>query len=146
MNKTSNLPLQKELNLQVNCRTGDPCIFQGKDIFLDIQISNSGKKEIKIPLAFLQKTGPRIELKKSPSQKGVFVPTNLAPERLKDQYTSIPPGGHSMLTWVLTPADLDPLLADKNEVYAKLTLASDAIYENSKLKVEVSTTFKIVKK
>ncbi len=50
------------LRITAQCKGNDQCLFDGDDMFLVINITNTQQDEIEFPLTYLQKTGPVVKL------------------------------------------------------------------------------------
>ena len=101
-----NSPNTPLLTIKAKCRGNDECLFEGKNIFLDVLITNPHGFEIGFPLAFRRKTGPIVRLIDTRTKREAFLKPNLADLALREQYTPIQPGDSVLLEWVITSSEL----------------------------------------
>lgn len=101
------------LDVKATCENGvedgegnKMCVFEGKDIFLDIKITNNDRAVVGFPLEYLQKTGPIIKLTNFNTGAETYVPINLADRALADKFTPIQPGNLVSIKWMISSSDL----------------------------------------
>lgn len=115
----SNQPLA----VHVKCRGNDKCIFDGKDLFIDIAIENRGSSPVGFPLALRQMTGPSIHLIDRRSHSDITLPTNPGNPDLADELTSIDAGQALKIDWVIKPSEIDHFANPDIDITAQVTLA-----------------------
>ena len=131
--------------VKVQCKGDDQCLFEGKDIFIDISLYNDSKEEVRFPLEYIKKRGPIIKLIDARTKAETFVPTHIADWDLKEKYTVIGPAQSISLEWVLTADDLDQFGSDV-DVFAEVTIMADILVGTRKVEFKGSDTRHIVKK
>jgi hypothetical protein len=86
-------PLDAEyLSVTVSCRDNPACVYDGKDMYIDIVITNVSAEEIGFPLAYLTRQGPTVRLIDSASKAEIPLRINLAPRALRNNFTVLKPG------------------------------------------------------
>ena len=111
------------VTLKARCATGDPCVFKGGELHIDIEIANRTAGTVGFPLAFVQATGPSIRLTDRRGGEGLQLRTNLAPDDLRERFTPIPPGGSVTLRWLIHASELETFDRRPLDVVAEIALA-----------------------
>jgi len=94
------------LTIDVRCKENDQCVFEDKDLFLDITITNSSKEDVGFPLSYLQQSGPIIRLVDVRTSADAYLETNPADQEFLDKFTAIHPGRAVTLEWVIMAHEL----------------------------------------
>ena len=95
------------LAIKANCKGNDRCLFDGRDLFLEIRVTNTHKSEVGFPLAYVQKTGPIIKLIDTRTKAETYLRKNLADLDLQEKFTLIQPGQSVVMEWVITSGELE---------------------------------------
>ena len=105
--RSKNVPMTNpNLTIEAKCRASDPCLFEGRDLTLDVRITNHERVDVGFPLAYVQKTGPTIRLIDTRTKVDTYLPKNLASLDLKDELTTIAPGQSVSLEWVIMAGEV----------------------------------------
>ncbi|HLJ63810.1 MAG TPA: hypothetical protein VKT70_06880 [Stellaceae bacterium] len=132
--QTKEAPLANApLAIHAKCQGSETCVFDGRDLFIEIIITNEGSIPIGFPLAFRQKSGPSIRLVDASTKAELTLPTTLADPDLAFDFTTIPPGHSVTLEWVITPSEIKRFEKPAIEVSAEITIAC-RIQVNGELK------------
>lgn len=131
------------LSIAAACKDHDPCRFTGEDLFIDIRVRNDQPAPVGFPLAFIQKTGPVIRLIDVRTQAETFLPKNLADLALRDQLTTIQPGGSVAIAWVISADELRQFGGDRVEVQAEITIAAKVRVSNRDIDFKGTTMLRI---
>lgn len=134
------------LNVQVTCIDSPQCIFIGKDMPINIRISNAHDRMIGFPVAFRQKTGPYIRLIDSLNKTEKQLKTNLASLDLREQFTAIAPGDAININWVITSGELQQFATSKVDVTAEINITADVQIDGKKVPFEGVTKIRILDK
>jgi hypothetical protein len=134
------------LTITAKCRGVDPCVFEGKDLFLDIRITNNGKSTIGFPLAFVQKAGPIVRLVNRRTKAETYIPTNPADFDLLEELTQIPPGESAVVEWVITAGELRDFGGRPVDVDAEVTIKTKIQVEGKGADFLGTDTLRIVSK
>ncbi len=134
------------LNVKAKCQGNDACVFEGRDIFLDIQITNTGTTAVGFPLEFLQKVGPVIRLIDTRTKADTYLKTNLADLDLREKYTFIGPGKSVTLEWVITSDELRQFGSRNVDVSAEITLNTEVLVDGKKVDFRSTDTVRIAGK
>lgn len=122
------------LSITAKCEENDRCIYDGKDIFLLINITNIHDVKIGFPLNFLRKTGPIVRLIDNHTKTDSYARTNLADFDLREKLTIIQPGESVSIKWIITSHELEQFSNYKDgtrfdkpyvDVTAKITIKTD---------------------
>ncbi|PYS89489.1 MAG: hypothetical protein DMF62_07120 [Acidobacteria bacterium] len=133
------------LIVKVKCRDNDRCLFDGKDIFIQITLYNDEKNEVGFPLEYIKKRGPIIKLTDARSKAETNVPTHIADWDLKEKFTTIGPTQSITLEWVIAADELVQYGADV-DLYAEVTIMADILVNRQKTEFKGSDTIHITKK
>jgi hypothetical protein len=99
----SNTPMPDEvLAMRATCRDNPQCVFDGRDMFVDVHVTNTQSVDVGFPLAFVQKTGPSVRLIDPRTQAETYLKKNLADLALLEAFTTIAPGDSVTIPWVIT--------------------------------------------
>ena len=139
--KMSNQPL----TIKAECTGNEQCLFEGKDIFIDIKIINNTKSEIGFPLEFVKSKGPITRLIDNKTKAETYVPTHPANGSLIEKYTIIKPGESAVLEWVLTSGELQEF-GGNVDVSAEFTIIAPVQVNKEKTDFRGSDTIRIVSK
>jgi len=131
------------LSVQVKCRGNDPCLFDGNDLWLDIEIANTGTGQIGFPLAFMQKKGPIIRLIDSRTGADTHLRTNPADFSLLDQLTPVPAGHPIRLEWVIMAHEVRQFGGQFVDLSAEVTVMAPIRANGGKVEFQASDTIRI---
>jgi hypothetical protein len=132
------------LTIAAKCRDTEKCIFEGKDLFLDIAIGNFEKRPVGFPLAFLQGAGPVIRLVDMRTKAETYLRRNPADFSLQEQFTEIAPGKAVTLAWVISPSELAGFVHEKKlDVSAEITLKARVQVDGKVVDFEGTHTLRI---
>lgn len=141
------------LDITVNCRDNQKCLFNGRDMFLDISISNIYDTEIELPLEYLQKKGPSIIVIDTYTQSELYLKTNLADPELMENFVKILPGDSVTMEWVIFSYELKQFSNNKDikridlpyvNVVAKISVKTDLLVKGKKVDFLGTDTINIV--
>ena len=105
--KNKEIPMNNQLlAVKVECKENPECLFEDKDIFLNIIITNTQQETIGFPLEFAQDKGPTVKLVDTRTKKESYLSTHLADWALKDKFTWIKPGESVNMEWVVFSEEL----------------------------------------
>ncbi len=110
------------LVITTKCRGNEKCIFEKKDIYLDIIITNTQETEIGFPIDYLRKTGPIIKLVDTYTQASSYIKTNIADFELREKFTFIESGQSIDIEWVITREELEQFGGSYVDVSAEITI------------------------
>jgi hypothetical protein len=124
--QTKDSPMTNQLlTITAKCKGNDKCLYEGKDLLLEISIKNEQSAAVGFPLTYRQKTGPSIRLMDTRTKAEAYLKTNLADSDLRSQFTSIAPGQSVLLEWVITNGELEQFLGTDVNVVAEITVQAD---------------------
>jgi hypothetical protein len=118
-NHVTNQPLA----IHAKCRGSEKCVFEGKDLFIDIEIINQITAPVSFPLAYRQKTGPSIRLIDTRTKAEVHLRTNPADPDMANEFTQIGPGKSVTLEWVIKPSEIQQFAKPTIDLSAEITVA-----------------------
>jgi len=139
---TKVLPMNQQLNISAQCRGNTQCVFNGKDIFIDISIINKQGVDVGFPLEYVQKTGPSIELTDTKTKASSYVRKNLADHSLRDNFFTIQSGKSATLEWIITADELNQFNKDCVDITAKIIVASEILVDGKKVNFQGSDLLK----
>lgn len=100
------------LEVSINCRGNPGCVFEGKDIILDVFVKNNTARDIGLPLNFLRKKGLHCFLVDNTSGKKITLGVSLTPESLTTDFARVAPGEHIKISRTIS-ADLVRSIRDR---------------------------------
>ena len=133
------------LSVKVRCRGNDQCLFDGKDIPIDILVYNNEKNDVGFPLEYVKHKSPIIKLTDTRTKAETFLETHIASWDLKEKFTSIRPGEFVTTGWIITADELQQFGADV-DLYAEVTIMADILVNRQKTEFKGSDTIHITKK
>jgi hypothetical protein len=139
--KMNNQPLV----VKVNCRANEQCLFEGKDMFLDIVIYNNGETVVGFPLEYVKQKSPVVKLVDTRTKAETFIPTHIASWDLKEKFTPIKPGESVTTEWIITADELRQFGADV-DLSAEVTIMAEIMVGGKKVEFRGSDTRRIVSK
>jgi hypothetical protein len=143
----SNFTMKSQLLIiEAKCRGNDQCLFEGKDLFLDISIINNQEIEIGFPLEYVQAKGPTIKLIDTRTQKETYLKTNPPPGRLLEKFTLIQPGKSVAIEWVITSGEIQQFGGDDVDLSAEITIMTVLQMSGEKVDFRGSDTLRILSK
>jgi len=98
--------MDKMLKLAVKCAHSDQCVYRGEDVFIDVKFINQGQEVVSLPLAYIMKTGPGIQLIDQKTKEEVDLSKNSADQALKTKLTQIQPGKSIAFLWTIPAQEL----------------------------------------
>jgi hypothetical protein len=134
------------LAVTARCRDNDRCLFEGKDLFIDIAIVNTHSEEIGFPLAYVRKTGPVVRLIDGRSKSETYLKKNLARHELRDEFTNIPPGGSVTMEWVITSTEIEDFASRPIDISAEITVMAQIRSGGKTVDYRGSATLRIRRK
>ena len=115
------------VTIKATCETGDPCVYRSGELHILIAITNRTASPIGFPLAFVQKTGPSIRLTDSRGGEDFWLRTNLAPDTLREDFTTIQPSGSVTLRWLIHASELEVFTRRPLDVTAEISVAPQSL-------------------
>ena len=110
------------LDISARCVENDACIYRGKDMFVDIGITNHQDTEIGFPLSFLRDTGPIIRLIDVRTGAETYVPNSAADPALREDFTVLHPEQTVFLQWMIARSELEQLGGLPVDLHAEITV------------------------
>jgi hypothetical protein len=137
---------QSVFGVTVTCQGQRRCVFDGRDLNLEILVTNHHRDAIGFPLAFRQKTGPMIRLSDTRTKAQTLLKTNLADLDLRERFTTLPPGESVRMEWVITGDELLQFGSRDLDVLAEVTVAATVAVGSRRVDGQASDTLRIVGK
>ncbi|MGA7904709.1 MAG: hypothetical protein WCA06_18930 [Terrimicrobiaceae bacterium] len=113
------------LVIKAKCKGSEQAKFEGKDLLLEISITNNQEVEIGFPLEYLQATGPIIRLIDARSRAETYLRTNLADLDLREKFTPVQPGKSVVIEWVISSGELEQFGGPYVDVFAEITAKAE---------------------
>jgi len=133
------------LLIKAQCRGNAQCLFEGKDIAVDIEITNNEKVEIGFPLEFARDKGPITRLIDTRTNADTYIPTSPPDGDLREKFTMIKPGGSVTMEWSITAEELRHFGNDV-DLSAEFTIIAEILVNGKKVEFRGSDTRRIVSK
>lgn len=138
--------MNEMLAITVSCKDNPECLFEGKDVFINITITNQHSERVGFPLEFVKQRGPIIRLIDTETGVDTNLPTHPADSDLLEEFTMIEPGKSITMEWVMDPEELQQFGHKYVDVSAEVTIMADIVSEGKKLNFRGSHTIRIVSK
>ncbi|WP_086873464.1 hypothetical protein [Kosakonia pseudosacchari] len=99
--------------ITANCERREECIYNNeREIPVVVTIKNISSKGFYIPLKFIEKTGPGVELVDHRTKKSMPLRPNIANWDLKKEMTYIPVNGSVSFKWAILDAEISSFIVD----------------------------------
>jgi hypothetical protein len=134
------------LVVKAACRGNEQCLFDGKEMFLDINITNNRETAIGFPLEYARKKGPIVKLVDTRTKAETFLRPNLADTALMGKFTTIQPGQSVSIEWVITAFELEQFNKSRVDLSAEFTIMVDLLIEDKIVSFKGFDTLRIVSK
>lgn len=131
--------------INVICRANEQCLFEGKEMFLDIKVSNNQNTTLNFPLEFVQKNGPIITLIDTLTKAETTLKRNIANPDLRDKFVSIKPGESVNVEWVITADELQRF-GDEVDLSAEVTIMAEISVNGKRVECSATDTRRIFSK
>ena len=141
--KKDNRMTNDVVTIKTKCKHNEPCHYQGRDLFLEISITNHQPVPIGYPLKYRQQSGPSIRLVDTHTKQEAYLKTNLGDPDLKEQFTEIPPEKSIVLEWVITSAEINQFATPLVDILAEISLYAEVDIGGKRTETEVADTIHI---
>lgn len=131
--------------INVKCRANEECLFDGKEMFIDIGITNNHDKPLKFPLEYVQRNGPFIKLIDTRTKAETGLKRNIANPDLLSKLVEIKPGESVSIEWVITAEELRRF-GDEVDLTAEVTITAEVLIGDQKTESSASAVRRIVGK
>lgn len=139
------LPMSTEsIRISAACRDNPRCVFDGRDIFIDIQIANQGQADISLPLSYLKKRGPIVKLTDTRTQRETYTGPNLVDPALQSELVTLRPAQSVSMEWVITEFELHQFDSWHVDLVAEITVQTMAQSEGRAIELRGSDALHIV--
>lgn len=132
------------MGVSVSCRDSAECAFDGYEMTIDVKITNRGRHEIALPMEYLKKRGPTIELTDVTTHRESCTRPNLVDPELLSQMTRLSPGQSTSMEWVITEFELRQFNHENVNVLAHVTVRTKVQSEGRAVEVKGSDVLHIV--
>lgn len=136
--------MNEALSVKVTCNDNPRCLFEGKDLFITISISNTSSSRVGFPLQFVKDRGPIIKLTDTETGADTNLPTHPADSDLLEDFTSVEPGGSVQMEWVMDPEELSQFRHKHVDLSAEVTIMADIVVDGKKSKFIGSDTIRVI--
>lgn len=112
------------LTISARCGASDPCLFDGQDLFIEIEISSTHQGVVGFPLAFVQQAGPSVRLIHARTRADAYLRTNLGDRALIARFTPVVPGRPLVIRWIITADELRSFGTEAVDLFAEITVSA----------------------
>ncbi len=134
------------LIVRAKCRGNERCLFEGKNLFIEVLVINPQGFEVGFPLAFRRKTGPIVKLIDKRTKAQAHLRPNIADLALREEFTAIQPGDSVLIEWVITSHELKQFGGPYVDVFADITVMATIQAHKELTEFEGTDTLHIVSK
>lgn len=131
--------------INVKCRANDQCLFEGKEMFIDIKVINNQNTVLNFPLEFVQKNGPIITLIDTRTKAENTLKRNIPNPDLLDKLVPIKPGESVNVEWVITAAELRQF-GDEVDLSAEVKIIAELPVSGKRVSFSATDTRRITGK
>jgi hypothetical protein len=132
------------LTISVECEGNTRCEFNGEDIHLRIRVTNTSSANIGVPLEYLKKKGPHVQLTDVRSGKNRWLRVGLAPRALQEKFVTIAPNEVIEISTTLTANEIRTFRNDFVDLDVEVAIVAKLKPENrDQLEFSESKTFNI---
>ena len=131
--------------IKVKCRANEQCLFEGKEMFLDIGIINNQNTALEFPLEFVQKNGPIITLIDTRTKAETSLKRNIPNPDLLNKFVTIKPGESVTIEWVITAEELRRF-SEEVDLSAEVKIMAEILINGKKVESSATDTRRIVGK
>lgn len=94
------------IELHARCIDDAQCRFLGDDVRVELELRNSGRNNVSLPVAFLRKRGPAVRLVDRHSGKEKQLRRNPVDGLMLKDLETLAPGQSVRFTWPITPKEI----------------------------------------
>jgi hypothetical protein len=113
---------ESPFSIKAACRDNPQCIFDKEDILIDLFVKNEASDEIRIPLEFINQSGPYCILVDNESKKKITLRVGLPDHSKIDSYAIIRPNETIKMTRRVTAGQIYSIRLDMVDLTATLTV------------------------
>lgn len=122
--------------ISTNCERHEECIYNNeREIPVIVTIQNISSKGFYIPLKFIEKTGPGVELIDHHTKKSMPLRPNIASWDLKREMTYIPVNGSVSFKWAILDAEISSFIVDGSVDVAAVFSVLTNVYDSERTDV-----------
>lgn len=114
---------QTPFSITTVCRDNPKCIFDKKDILIDLFIKNEATEEIQIPLEFIKHHGPYCILVDNESEKKITLRSGVPDHSKIESYVIVRPNETIKMTTRVTVGQINATRLNMVDLTAKITVA-----------------------
>lgn len=114
---------ESPFSIKTACRDNPQCIFDKKDILIDLFIKNEASHDIRIALEFINQSGPYCILVDNESKKKITLRPGLPDHSKIEDFVIVRPSETVKMTRRITASQINATRLDMVDLTAKLTVA-----------------------
>jgi hypothetical protein len=123
-------------SITATCRDNKACIFEGRDIFVDLLLTNELPHEIRIPLNFIDQIGPYCSLFDNETQEKISLRVGLPDHSIIENYVTIHPRESIKFNRRITAGQIKLARSEMVDLTAKLVIAGPVQLANGQVPVK----------
>ncbi|HMR55173.1 MAG TPA: hypothetical protein PKD34_01105 [Candidatus Doudnabacteria bacterium] len=112
------------ISINTLCNGKKECVYDGKELTINVVITNIHSELIEIPIKYLQQKGPSITLINEGTEQELNLPTNLADPTLLSDRITIQPNGTTRISWIIHDEEVRSVGGGTVDITAKVTITS----------------------
>jgi hypothetical protein len=117
--KTMNID---EIALTAECRDNPACIYDDKDMVVDLILTNKSDQEIGLPYKYLIQKGAQLSLTDIESNKKISFRVSLTPPELRTNFVAVKPGEKIVIPRKILSESIRDMRGSMTNIIAKLGL------------------------
>jgi hypothetical protein len=111
------------LEVSARCESAATCAFDGRAIKLAVTITNTSERSVEVPLQFVTRIGPYLEILDRTTDRSRKLRAGFAGPNLIDKWSLLLPGQSFSLSAVIAPSEIRPFFeARYHDVEVKVTV------------------------
>lgn len=133
----------KPIRIDILCEKPQMCEYNGKDIYLTIRLINTSANTIELPISFLRKSGPIIELVDNKTGRTSSLRRNLVDRGLLNELKTIQPGQHENIDWVISIDEIEQFQQHEIDITLRASISTSIVANHNKENVKADGMIKI---
>lgn len=134
---------KQPIRIEILCEKSQICEHSGNDIHLTIRLINTSTNAIELPISFLRKSGPIIELVDNKTGRTSSLRKILADRSLLNELKIIQPGQHENIDWIISTDEIEQFQQHEIDITLRASISTSIVANHNKENVKADGMIKI---